>query len=64
MNEALVIGLLIVSIFGFLACGVWVGLTLALLPWGLVTDRVGERRALTIGLPWGRQGDKCPCERR
>ena len=28
----------------------WVGLTLALLPWGLVTDRIGERRALAIGL--------------
>jgi sugar phosphate permease len=28
----------------------WVGLTIALLPWGLVTDRIGERRALAIGL--------------
>ena len=28
----------------------WIGLTLALLPWGLVTDRVGERRALAFGL--------------
>ena len=28
----------------------WVGLTLGLLPWGLVTDRVGERRALAAGL--------------
>jgi MFS family permease len=26
------------------------GLTLALLPWGLLTDRIGERRALAIGL--------------
>lgn len=28
----------------------WVGLTLALLPWGLVTDRIGERRSLALGL--------------
>jgi sugar phosphate permease len=27
-----------------------VGLTIGLLPWGLVTDRIGERRALAIGL--------------
>ena len=29
MNELLVITLLVVSIFAFLGCGVWVGLTLA-----------------------------------
>ena len=35
---------------GILLAAEWVGLTLALLPWGLVTDRIGERRALAIGL--------------
>jgi sugar phosphate permease len=35
---------------GLFLAAEWVGLTVALLPWGLVTDRVGERRALTIGL--------------
>jgi sugar phosphate permease len=35
---------------GVLLAAQWVGLTLALLPWGLVTDRIGERRALAIGL--------------
>jgi MFS family permease len=28
----------------------FIGQTLALLPWGLVTDRIGERRALALGL--------------
>ena len=28
----------------------WVGLTLTLLPWGFVADRIGERRALGLGL--------------
>ena len=35
---------------GLFLAAQWVGLTVALLPWGLVTDRVGERRALTFGL--------------
>jgi sugar phosphate permease len=35
---------------GLFLAAEWVGLTVGLLPWGLVTDRVGERRALTIGL--------------
>jgi len=35
---------------GLFLAAQWVGLSVALLPWGLVTDRVGERRALTIGL--------------
>jgi sugar phosphate permease len=35
---------------GFLLATEWVGLTVGLLPWGLVTDRIGERRALGIGL--------------
>jgi sugar phosphate permease len=35
---------------GVLLAAEWVGLTLALLPWGLLTDRIGERRALGIGL--------------
>jgi sugar phosphate permease len=35
---------------GLFLAAEWVGLTVALLPWGLLTDRVGERRALTIGL--------------
>jgi sugar phosphate permease len=35
---------------GLLLAAEWVGLTVALLPWGLVTDRVGERWALTVGL--------------
>ena len=33
MNELLVITLLVVSIFAFLGCGVWVGLTLAGTAW-------------------------------
>jgi sugar phosphate permease len=28
----------------------WIGLTVTLLPWGFVADRIGERRALGIGL--------------
>ena len=35
---------------GLLLAAEWVGLTFGLLPWGLVTDRIGERRALGIGL--------------
>lgn len=35
---------------GLFLAAQWVGLTLALLPWGLVTDRIGERRALASGL--------------
>jgi tripartite ATP-independent transporter DctM subunit len=54
MNDALVIGLLIVSIFGFLACGVWVGLTLAGAAWlgmELFSSRpAGDAMAITI---WG-----------
>lgn len=54
MNEALVITLLVVSIFGFLACGVWVGLTLAGTAWlgmQLFSARpAGDAMAITI---WG-----------
>ena len=35
---------------GFFLAAEWIGLPLALLPWGLVTDRIGERRALGVGL--------------
>lgn len=35
---------------GLFLAAEWVGLTIALLPWGLVTDRIGERRALALGL--------------
>jgi sugar phosphate permease len=35
---------------GLLLAAEWVGQTIALLPWGFVTDRIGERRALAIGL--------------
>jgi sugar phosphate permease len=35
---------------GLFLAAEWVGLTIALLPWGLVTDRIGERRALAVGL--------------
>jgi sugar phosphate permease len=35
---------------GILLAAEWVGLTVGLLPWGYVTDRIGERRALAIGL--------------
>jgi sugar phosphate permease len=47
LREEYAIGLQGVGLF---LAAQWVGLTVALLPWGLVTDRVGERRALTIGL--------------
>ncbi|NYT60895.1 TRAP transporter large permease subunit [Alcaligenaceae bacterium] len=54
MNEALVISLLILSIFGFLAGGVWVGLTLAGAAWlgmELFSNRpAGDAMAITI---WG-----------
>ncbi|MDS1141455.1 TRAP transporter large permease subunit [Pusillimonas sp. SM2304] len=54
MNEALVITMLVVSIFGFLACGVWVGLTLAGTAWlgmELFSSRpAGDAMAITI---WG-----------
>jgi tripartite ATP-independent transporter DctM subunit len=54
MNEALVITALIISIFGFLACGVWVGLTLAGAAWlgmELFSSRpAGDAMAITI---WG-----------
>lgn len=54
MNEALVITLLVVSIFGFLTCGVWVGLTLAGTAWlgmELFSSRpAGDAMAITI---WG-----------
>jgi sugar phosphate permease len=35
---------------GLFLAAEWVGLTFSLLPWGLVTDRIGERRALAVGL--------------
>jgi MFS family permease len=35
---------------GIFLAAEWVGLTFTLLPWGLVTDRIGERRALGLGL--------------
>jgi len=35
---------------GLFLAAEWVGLTVALLPWGLLTDRIGERRALGAGL--------------
>jgi sugar phosphate permease len=35
---------------GIVLDSVWIGATLTLLPWGLVADRVGERRVLAIGL--------------
>jgi sugar phosphate permease len=35
---------------GLFLAAEWIGLTVALLPWGLVTDRIGERRALASGL--------------
>ncbi len=54
MNEALVITILVLSIFGFLACGVWVGLTLAGTAWlgmELFSSRpAGDAMAITI---WG-----------
>lgn len=36
--------------FGALLGAVWLGATFALIPWGLLSDRVGERRALSVGL--------------
>lgn len=54
MNDFLIIGLLIVSLFGFLAGGVWVGLTLAGTAWiGMElfsTRPAGDAMAITI---WG-----------
>lgn len=54
MNEALVITLLVLSIFGFLAGGVWVGLTLCGTAWlgmELFSSRpAGDAMAITI---WG-----------
>lgn len=54
MNEVLVITLLVVSIFGFLASGLWVGLTLAGTAWlgmELFSSRpAGDAMAITI---WG-----------
>jgi tripartite ATP-independent transporter DctM subunit len=54
MNEVLIITLLVVSIFGFLACGVWVGLTLAGTAWvgmEIFSSRpAGDAMAITI---WG-----------
>ena len=38
---------------GLFLAAEWIGLTIALLPWGLVTDRIGERRALAFGLGGG-----------
>ena len=35
---------------GVLLAAEWVGLTFALLPWGLVVDRIGERLSLLFGL--------------
>lgn len=54
MNELLVITLLVVSIFAFLGCGVWVGLTLAGTAWigmEIFSSRpAGDAMAVTI---WG-----------
>lgn len=54
MNEIFVITMLVVSIVGFLACGVWVGLTLAGAAWlGMevfTTRSAGDAMAITI---WG-----------
>jgi sugar phosphate permease len=36
--------------FGTLLGAIWLGATVTLIPWGLATDRVGERRALSVGL--------------
>ena len=35
---------------GVVLAAEWVGLSLALLPWGLAADRLGERRVLGVGL--------------
>src|SRR3546814_3643228 len=54
MNEAVVIVFLMLSIFGLLACGVWVGLTLAGAAWlgmQVFAGRpAGDAMAITI---WG-----------
>lgn len=54
MNEILVITMLVASIIGFLACGVWVGLTLAGAAWLCMelfsTRSAGDAMAITI---WG-----------
>ena len=54
MNDILIVALLIVSLFGFLAGGVWVGLTLAGTAWfgmELFSSRpAGDAMAITI---WG-----------
>ncbi|KAA0910948.1 TRAP transporter large permease [Pusillimonas sp. ANT_WB101] len=54
MSEVVIIGLLVLSIFGFLAGGVWVGLTLAGTAWlgmELFSNRpAGDAMAITI---WG-----------
>lgn len=54
MNEAFIITLLVISIFGFLASGVWVGLTLAGTAWlGMeifASRPAGDAMAITI---WG-----------
>ena len=54
MSEVLVITMLVISIIGFLACGVWVGLTLAGAAWlgmEIFTARsAGDAMAITI---WG-----------
>jgi sugar phosphate permease len=36
--------------FGTLLGAIWLGATVMLIPWGLATDRVGERLALSVGL--------------
>ena len=35
---------------GVVLDSVWIGTLLTLLPWGLLADRIGERRVLTLGL--------------
>jgi MFS family permease len=35
---------------GVVLAAEWIGLTVALLPWGFAADRFGERRTLTVGL--------------
>ncbi len=35
---------------GVVLDSVWIGAMLTLLPWGLLADRIGERRVLTVGL--------------
>src|SRR3546814_12590157 len=54
MNEAVVIVFLMLSIFGLLACGVWVGLTLAGAAWlgmqAFAGRPAGDALALTL---WG-----------